>query len=539
MAGRVLLEREHELELLRAMLRQAEGGCGALAFVEAPAGQGKTALLRALRHGTTAAGVRVLSAIGAELERDFAFGVVRQLFEPELHVADGARRAHLFRDAAVLAQPVVVAEGIAEAVTDASHARLHGLFWLLANLAEEQPALILVDDAHWGDPPSLRFLDMLARRVEDLPVLMVVAARPDEPGAETPLLESMASVPTSQRVRPGALSRAAVRRLIYARLGEQAVDAVVDACFEKTGGNPLLVTELLDALGREGATGVAADLERVRRTVPATITRTVVARLRRLAPEALALAHALAVLGDRSQLSTAAALAGITPEQASEQHGMLARAGLLEREALRFVHPLLLTAVLADLVGGERSLLAPSRARLLADDGARNAEIALHLLHAEPAGDPWAARVLVEAARRARLEGAPDVAQRLLARALAEPPGDESAPQVELELGLAEAALGHREALHHLARAAQTGAPRVAARAEQIRGRVLLMSVRPQEAVHAFERARALLASEDPATVAELEDDLLYARASRSTNSCRSSSGRRTPEAHRRSRTSR
>jgi DNA-binding CsgD family transcriptional regulator len=511
-AGRVLLEREHELELLRAMLRETEAGSGALAFVEAPAGQGKTALLRALRHEAKGAGVRVLSAIGAELERDFAFGVVRQLFEPELHVADEARRKRLFRDAAELARPILVAGGIAEAVTDASHARLHGLFWLVANLADEQPALIVVDDVHWGDAPSLRFLDMLARRVEDLPVLMAIAARPDEPGAETQVLHSIASAPTGRLLRPGALSRSAVGRLARTRLGEGAADAVVGACFEKTGGNPLLVTELIGALGREGATGVAADLDRVRRTVPATITRTVVARLRRLAPAALALARGLAVLGERSHLTRVAALAGISPQQASEQHAVLARAGLLEREALRFVHPLLLAAVHADLVGGERSLWHRRAARLLADDGARGEEIAVHLLQAAPASDPWAARVLIDAGRRARCDGAPDVAQRLLARALAEPPGEEDAPRVRLELGLAEAALGGTGALDHLERAAATGAPPVAARAEQARGSLLLMSVRPHEAVHALERAVALLEGKDPIAVAELEDDLLYAR---------------------------
>jgi DNA-binding CsgD family transcriptional regulator len=508
----VLLEREHELELLRAMLCQAKAGSGALAFVEAPAGQGKTALLRVLRREATSAGVRVLSAIGAELERDFAFGVVRQLFEPELHVADGPRRARLFRDAAGLARPIVVASGIAEAVTDASHARLHGLFWLLANLAEERPALIVVDDAHWCDAPSLRFLDMLARRIEDVPVQMAIAARPDEPGAETQLLDSLAEAPTGRLVRPGALSRAAVGQMVGARLGKEPADAFVGACFQTTGGNPLLVTELLGALEREGATGVEADLNRVRRTIPASITRTVVARLRRLAPAALALARGLAVLGDRSQLTRVAALAGITPEQASEQHAVLARAGLLERETLRFVHPLLLAAVHADLVGGERSLWHRHAARLLADDGAREEEIAVHLLHTEPGGDPWAARALVDAGRRARCEGAPDVAQRLLTRALAEPPADEDAPQVLLELGLAEAALGGKDALDHLQRAAVAGAPLIAARAEQARGSMLLMSVRPQEAVHALERAVALLEGGDPVMVAKLGDDLLYAR---------------------------
>jgi DNA-binding CsgD family transcriptional regulator len=511
-AGRVLLEREHELELLRTMLRETEAGRGAVAFVEAPAGEGKTELLRALRREAAAAGVRVFSAIGAELERGFAFGMVRQLFEPELHVADDARRARLFRGAAELARPLLVAGVMAEAVMDVSHARLHGLFWLVSNLAEEQPVLIVVDDAHWGDAPSLRFLDMLARRVEDLPMLIAIAARPDEPGAERQLLDALAAAPTGQVVRPGALSRGAVARLICARLGAGVADALVGACFEQTGGNPLLVTELLRALERKGATGVAADLDHVRRAVPATITRTVIARLRRLEPAALALARAVAVLGDRSQLTRVAALAGVTPVQAAEQHAVLARTGLLEREALRFVHPMLLTAVHADLVGGERSLWHRRAARLLADEGARPQEIAVHLLQAAPAGEPGAARALLDAGRRARDEGAPDVAQRLLTRALAEPPGTEDAPQVMLELGLAEAAQGDEDALDHLQRAAATGAPLIAARAERAGASLLLMSVRPHDAVDALEHAVTLLEGQDPATVAELEDDLLYAR---------------------------
>ena len=58
---------------------------------------------------------------------------------------------------------------------------LHGLYWLTANLAAEQPLLILVDDAHWADPPSLRWLAYLAQRLDGLPAALIVAARPGEP----------------------------------------------------------------------------------------------------------------------------------------------------------------------------------------------------------------------------------------------------------------------------------------------------------------------------------------------------------------------
>ena len=178
-----------------------------MALLEAPAGQGKTALLRVLRARAAEAGLRVLGATGAPLERDFAFGIVRQLFDAELHRADPARRA-----AAVRGRGGAGRAGLRRGRRGgrrASHSTLYGLYWLCANLAAEQPLLVVVDDAHWADAPSLRFLDALARRVEDLPVLLAVAARPAEPGAEQELLDGLATAPATRLLRPSPLSRRA------------------------------------------------------------------------------------------------------------------------------------------------------------------------------------------------------------------------------------------------------------------------------------------------------------------------------------------
>jgi len=300
--------------------------------------------------------------------------------------------------------------------------------------------------------------------------------------------------------------------MVRAQLGDQAQDAFVRACFEATAGNPLLITELLGALAREGSGAAAEDAHRVRHAVPESVTRAVVSRLRRLSPATLAFARALAVLGERSPLPRIAALADIACEQASEEHAGLARAGLLDPDALRFVHPLVLGAVHADLVGGERSSWHHRAARLLAQDDARAEEIAIHLLQTAPAGNPWAAQALAHAGRRARSDGAPDVAERLLRRALAEPPADEDRPTVLLDLGLAEAAIGSEDALGHIERAAATGAPRLAAQAERARASMLFLSAQASEGLQALERAVAFVEGEEPATVAEFEDDLLYAR---------------------------
>jgi DNA-binding CsgD family transcriptional regulator len=508
-AADVLVERERELEQIQAAVVDLRAGRGSLVLLEAPAGHGKTALLRALRDEAARAGARALTANAAELERDFAFGIVRQLFEPELRDAGEPRCARLFRDAAGLARAILVAGPSTAAATDPSHPRLHGLFWLTANLADEQPLLVVVDDIHWADAPSLRFLDMLARRLEDIAVVLAIAARPHEPGAEEQILTSLASAPSARLLRPGALSHGAVRHIVRSRLGADARGDFVDACFEVTAGNPLLLTELLAALARDGPSQ-EHDADRVRAAAPRNVSRAVVARLRRLSPAALAFARALAVLGDGSPASRVAALAGISCDQALDEHVGLARVGLLEPDGLRFVHPLVLTAVRADLVGGERSRWHRHAARLLADDGARAEEVAIHLLQTSPAGDAWTARALTDAGRRALRDGAPDVAQRLLRRALIEPPAVDHRPAVLLELGLAEAAAGTEDALDHLEEAASTGAPCLAARAERARSGMLFMSARAGEALHAVERAVAL--ADDPETMAQLGDDLLYAR---------------------------
>ena len=94
-----LLERERELASLQELVEAAAAGEGRLAILEGPAGIGKTRLLAEARRRAADAGLRVLTARGGELEREFPFGVVRQLFEPLL-VGDDARERLLVGAAA-------------------------------------------------------------------------------------------------------------------------------------------------------------------------------------------------------------------------------------------------------------------------------------------------------------------------------------------------------------------------------------------------------------------------------------------------------
>ena len=162
----------------------------------------------------------------------------------------------------------------------------------------------------------------------------------------------------------------------------------------------------------------------VRRLAPEVVARRVRLELAKLGPEATRLAEAVAVLGDDVELVHAAALAALDVERAQEAAGRVVRAEFLGREPLlRFVHPLLRTAVYQELVPGARDLAHGCRAAaVLADTGAAIERVAAQLVAAPPGGRPEVVETLREAARRALSDGAPESASAYLRRALAEPP---------------------------------------------------------------------------------------------------------------------
>ncbi len=265
-----LLERERELAELDAALAEAAAGSGCLLVVEAAAGLGKTRLLQVARERGGEAGLRVLAARGTELERDFGFALARQLFEPVLAALDGPAREDLLAGAAGAARGAL---GIAPAATagagvpaggsatdgsdlpeggssDDSFAVLHGLYWLTAALAERRPLLLAVDDAHWADAASLDFLRFLMPRIEELPVLLAVACRPDEPGAARALAR-IATDPLARRLSPRALSREGAATLLAEELSRDPDEAFSATCHEVSGGNPFLLRELARTLAVE------------------------------------------------------------------------------------------------------------------------------------------------------------------------------------------------------------------------------------------------------------------------------------------------
>ncbi len=432
-----LLERDRELAALGRLIADAEEGRGRVALIEGPAGIGKSRLLAEAR--ARAGRMTVLTARCGELERDFSFGAVRQMLEP---VADRRR---------LLAGAAAPAEGVLEGGTaEGSFAVLHGLYWAVLNLAEERPVLLAIDDLQWSDRPSLRFVAYLVRRLEGSPVLVAATLRSTEPGTDPALIAEIAADPLCEAVRPGPLGEDAVIELVTERLGEPD-PRFAAACREATGGNPLLLRHLLAALEQDGVAPSAAGAAAVREIGTRAVSRTVLLRLSRLPEDAVAVARAVAVLGDSSGLPAVAALTGLDEATVARAAGELARADILRAETpLGYVHPLVRDAVHLDVPGGERELQHGRAADVLADAGAPAQEVAAQLLHAPRRGNPATVELLRTAAAQAARRGGPDSALAYLGRALEEPPPAELRGTLHFELGVAAAEMNAPLAAEHL-----------------------------------------------------------------------------------------
>jgi DNA-binding CsgD family transcriptional regulator len=488
---------------LRAILDAALRGDGRLVLVVGEPGIGKTALLGALQRAASDDDFSVLSARGARLERDFAYGVARQLYERVV------QQPSLLEGAAHLAAPALGlgVDQAAERSQDAGFATNHGLYWLTANLAEQRPLLLAVDDAHWADPATLLFLNYLGQRLEGLPVLVAVVLRWAEPGAAQDLLESLRDLPGAELLAPSALSVEASGALIEQLLGCAPDRTFRHACREVTGGNPFLLSELVRALAADGVAPSEAAVTRVRRLAPESIARSVLSRLGMMSPGAMALSRAVAVLDTDAELRHAAALAELEVSEAQTVADELAAAHVFGvGRPLRFAHPVMRQGVYEDLPMGRRARLHARAARLLDGGGGDPDRAAVHLLAAEPTADPWVLERLRAAAVRALTRGAPDAAVTLLRRALAEPPPSDLRPTVLLELGRAERLSGVSEAFGHLHQAREANADmavRIAAARELATG--LANGARVEEASAVLEQAIAETADRETALVLEAQ----------------------------------
>jgi class 3 adenylate cyclase/DNA-binding CsgD family transcriptional regulator/tetratricopeptide (TPR) repeat protein len=509
-----LIEREAELAALHAVVDAASSGVGRVVAIEGRAGMGKTRLVAEARALAAKAGFEVLVARSADLEQEFAYGVVRQLFEPFLASLPPQERDEALSGTAGLAERLFGDEELTGAASgDISFAVLHGLYWLAANLAARRPTAIVIDDVHWTDAPTLRWLSFLGRRLEGLPLLVLLGMRPPEQSVESELLTELIADPTVLVIRPTAISEAGVASMVEHEFEVTPDPAFAQACHSATGGNPLFVRALVDALRGEGVQPVAQNAARVHEIGPEPVTRQVLLRLARLPDEARRFATATAVLGDGSDQRDVAALAEIDDRHlASLAATWLAQADLLRvtPPTVEFVHPVVRAAVYESVEPAKRLLKHRRAAELLEASNAEPERVAAHLDLVPPMGDAFVVETLRVAADRALVRGAPEVAVRYLQRALLEPPSEETRIDTLLELGLAEQRVDVSAAAEHLGEAfTATEEPLRRARLGLELGRSLFRLNRGPKAVRILEYAIERLEDDQPELRELLEAELI------------------------------
>ena len=514
MAAR-LLERDAQLAAIESAIAAATREAGEVVVVEGDPGSGKTSLLDEAHGLGNASGAGVLRAEAAELEHEYPFGVARQLIEPQLRALSPTERERVLAGAASLAAPLFNSPDLAAyapALLDPTYATMHGLYWLLANLAESRPLLLLVDDAEWGDPPSLRFIAFLARRVHELPLSLVVAARKVTPETGEPAFLQLMTHGRVDLHRLEPLSASAAGELISRELKIQPQEEFVRAAHEATGGNPFYLRELIREMDRRQVEPKMGGIDRIRALDYDAVSRALLVRLRAASPEVLKVAEAAAVLGDDAEPRLVAELAGVPSTDIAALADEVRRLAVLAPgPRVSFLHPIIRRAVYVAIDDHRRPGLHARAAAMLESVGSPLERVAAQLLQVPPAGNGHTVDVLRGAAANASEQGAFEVAVSQLRRALDEPPEEPVRPRLLVELARAEMLAQDAACVQHLTEASLVATdPQDRFDATLTLGQVLLLD-RPEEALGVFERAIEDLTEASPTLALRLKVELAVA----------------------------
>ncbi len=505
--ARTLLEREDELRAVDDALTMLVAGAGTAIVVEGEAGIGKSAIAGYAIDEASRRGFHVVRAQGAEFQRALPYGVVLDLFGSLAH--GDLPGMDLFAGPAAITRQLFGVPGDRGAVSATLErpdpvAYLHGLFWLVLNLVEHGPLVIVVDDAHWADDPSLRFLLRIAGRVDEIPVLVLVATRSDGESADRPALTRLLTHRAATHLVPDPLSEPGVGALMARLTGRHVDDELRQASWRATRGNPFFVTELGSELAKRSPD--RTDAQEVESFIPERVGRYVQDRLAGADPSDRRLAESIAILGDAASLHRAKLVAGLEPRIGVDAARRLAQAGILADDStLAFRHPIVRSGILAAIPGPVRAALHRRSALLLADEDADISVISPHLDEADPSGDQRVVELLQRAAAEATSRGEPQVAAALLRRALLEPPDAGRRANVFLLLARAEAASGSATAPETFAQALTlTDAPLAKAALQLELGLALVANGQWPAAREAFEQGLANVSALAPGSESEL-----------------------------------
>ncbi|MBT2423794.1 AAA family ATPase [Streptomyces sp. ISL-22] len=431
-----VIGRAEERRVLRELCSLAAGGRSVLVAVVGETGIGKSTLVRPLTEEARERGFLIAKTRGAPMEGDYPFGVMRQAYEALLAQCTDEQRAAVQRAAPHLVECLLGGESSFDGADYCEFEAHHALYRVTAALAEQAPLLWVVDDLHFADTPTLRYMAYAARRFTSAPILTVLCLTEGENLPDEECLHDLLGIAHTLRLE--GLDRAETTDLVRQVTGGLGDDEFAAACHEVTNGNPFLIRALLCTLADTSPDGPVYRADKAREIGSPTVAEHLRRRFRRF-PAAGELARGVAILGSEADFGHAAVVAQLDMYEATHALDSLVRMKVLRNSyPLTFIQSFVRNAVLADISVGTRIAAHARAAALLHHAHFPDDQVAAHLLQAGSVPEPWAGPTLRRAARRALARGAPEVAVTHLRHALHQPMDRVQRAKVLHELGSAE-----------------------------------------------------------------------------------------------------
>jgi tetratricopeptide (TPR) repeat protein len=394
-----LLGRARELADLDATLEEASAGHGGLVLLTGEPGIGKTRLATALGERAAADGHRVAWARGWDGGGAPAFWpwvqVVRSVAadrdDDTLRTELGAGARWVAQLAPELRERLDLPEAGDVESEQARFALFDAVTVFLRNAAAREPLVVLLDDLHTADLPSLLLLAFLARALSETRVLVITTHHEAGP-RRGPEVEAVFGELTrfGMRVDLGGLADDDLRALVIHRSGADPPEELVHALYALTEGNPFYSDEVVRLLVAQGRIDQPLG-ERV--PLPDSVRDAIRRRLLPLRTEVLETLQVAAVEGPDFQLATLERAAGIGRADLLERLDDALAMQLLEEApgpagSFRFAHGLIRETLYGDLTASRRARLHAAVGEALERTSASEAELAHHFIEAAPVGDP-------------------------------------------------------------------------------------------------------------------------------------------------------
>jgi DNA-binding SARP family transcriptional activator len=386
-----LIGRRVELDLVAAALVDARAGRGRVIAILGEAGIGKTRLTEEIAARAGEDGFGVLAGRCYESQQLFPFAPWVELFRAagipaDAELLDGLEPAWRTEIARILPE---LAAGEEEPGDEGLALELRGRLFeailrLVARLVTRGPMVLLLEDLHWADETSLRLLATVGRRIQDLPVALLVTARGEEISGAPHLRRTLQELEKDGRLAQLSLAPLSrgdtallVRSLVRAGTDEGTTARVAELAWQASEGNPFVVVESVRAIGDEALRGTGAVL-----SLPERVRDLIRDHVERLGPGARKLLAVAAVAGRDFDFALLQRACGLSEHEASEALEELVRRQILcaVGEHFDFVHDRIRQVVDDDLLAPARRALHAAIAEALEALHARDLAKAYGLL---------------------------------------------------------------------------------------------------------------------------------------------------------------